>query len=123
MAGTLDIDDILLNKETAFDKGSALESEDGESKLVVGESGIKLYYKNTVISLSDSDVSLSGDTLNINVPLGNIMFNGTHQLNPQLILGFPSTIVTPIPTLIPKPGAQAKMFFEKFKEIGSLFNG
>lgn len=120
---SLDLREILTKKDSALDGAAIFSTEDNKSSIIIGESGIRLFYRNQTINLTEENISIAGNNLNINVPIENIMFNGVYQMNPDLGLGLPSTIATPIPVFKIKPQNVIKPIFDKLKSISSVIAG
>lgn len=77
--------------KTAPDSSSMVIAGDTYSQITSGA--------NSITTTRESGNYINGP-LSISSPIDNIRVNGVYKFNPQLSTGLPSTMMTPIPTLV-----------------------
>ena len=101
---TLDVRKLAAAKRSEEDGGVDMGAPSGNARLHVGETETSLRHGDQKVRLDGAGVHLGGKALQVEVPFDRILFNGIFRFNPDLMLGIPSTIVTPQPVLVPSPG-------------------
>ena len=98
---SLDIKEIYRTRNTEEDGGISMGTGDMESRVHLGESHASMSYSSSNIHLNANGIEVTGGTFSIKTPLEDVIFNSIYSLNPELMSGLPSTMVSPIPVLKP----------------------
>lgn len=121
---TLDVRKIAASKQSEEDGGVDMGAPSGNARGHIGETETSLTHGDQKFRLDGNGVYLGGSSLAVDVPFDRILFNGMFRFNPELMLGIPSTIVTPQPVLTPAPGQAYRPLVQMINIVrGHLLGG